>query len=95
LVNYAARYALEGRVNTIHSAYHVKIQNVNTIDGLKAKIMEEINKYRNRDSNEAKFGSNSEPIDKLYEDNKYLIVIDKCRGFIQSDRWKFNEAIHE
>jgi hypothetical protein len=44
IVNFAARYALEGRVTDIYSAHHIKIESIKTQEGLKLKILEEIAK---------------------------------------------------
>lgn len=45
ITNFAARYALEGRVKGISAAHHIKIEHIITHEGLKDKILEEIGKH--------------------------------------------------
>lgn len=49
ITNYAAKYALEGRVD-ICSAHHIKIEQITTKKGLKDKILEEIGKHLSSDN---------------------------------------------
>jgi hypothetical protein len=81
ITNYAAKYALEGRVE-LCSAHHIKIEQITTKKGLKDKILVEIAKHISCD----KLLSKSNTVEDYFKDHKYLVILDKCQSFVNYDK---------
>lgn len=92
IANYAAKYALSGRVD-LDGALYVDIEKKETKNGLIQSLCKKLSVRFVGLENKSEY--KKEDIIRSIDSHRYVIIIDQCQAMIQTNKVKFNKFLRK